>query len=201
MKNDKRELILNSAENLMLSVADTDISISMIAKEAGIAKGGIYYYFKSKEEIMYAVLKRAYRRAILDYSELESPELPALEKIKLLFRSIIQSEFSDSQQNILRSLHINESVQLHNFAKLIAIQEISPVLEKILIQGKDEGIIHLKVTPYEISEMIVAVLTFLLDGTIFSTEKSDEKLKLFSKVLDICLDAKPGTFSFISSTI
>lgn len=197
MKNDKRELILNSAEKLMHSLSDNDISISMIAREAGIAKGGIYYYFKSKEEILYAVLQRAYSRAISDYTERQSDSLPAIEKIRLLFDSIIQKEFSNSQLNILRSLNINESVQLHNYAKLIAIQEISPVLEKILIQGAEEGIIHIEIKPYEVSEMIVAVLTFLLDSTVFSNEKSDEKLRLFSRVLDTCLGAQTGTFSFL----
>lgn len=196
MKNDKKELILNSAEHLMLSEG-TEISISMLAKEAGIAKGGIYYYFKSKEDILYAVIHRAYKRALSDYTLYEDSELSAVEKLKLLFNSMIQKEFRDKQHNILTSLHINDSVQLHNYVKLIAIQEISPVLEQILIQGKQEGILHIEVTPYEVSEMIVAVLTFFLDGTIFDDKTSNTKLKLFSRVLDICLGAKPGTFSFI----
>lgn len=198
MKTDKKEIILNATEKLLVNVSDNDLSMSMIAKEAGIAKGGIYYHFKSKEEVLYAVIKRAYSKAIREYLENMNSSLAAIDKLRTLFHSLLKKEFRDEKKNLLIALHINENPLLHNYLKLVAIEEISPILEKILIQGKDEGIIDLKVTPSETSEMIIAVLSFLLDGNIFNTEKSDNKLTLFSKVLDLCLGAEPGTFSFIS---
>ena len=67
MKADKREIILDAAERLMMKTSQNDISVSLIAKEAGIGKGSIYYYFKSKEEIMYAVIERGYRKALHEY--------------------------------------------------------------------------------------------------------------------------------------
>lgn len=197
MKTDKKEIILNAAEQLLSKISDSDLSMSMIAKEAGIAKGGIYYYFKSKEEVLYAVIQRAYGKAVHEYLAAIDPGLSAVEKIKILFQSIIKKEFQNEQQNLLIALNINENVQLHNYVKLTAIEEISPILEKILIQGEEEGLINLKAEPSETAEMIVGILSFLLDGNIFNSEKSESKLTLFSKVLDLCLGAQPGTFGFL----
>ena len=51
-ENGKKDLILDTMQKLMNEKPSQAISVSDIAREAGIGKGSIYYYFKSKEEIM-----------------------------------------------------------------------------------------------------------------------------------------------------
>ena len=60
--NKKSDLILDSMQRLMQKKDTRSISVSEIAKEAGIGKGSIYYYFKSKEEIVDAVIERSKRQ-------------------------------------------------------------------------------------------------------------------------------------------
>ena len=69
MKTDKKELIFKATEELISETSYNDITVDAIAKKAGIGKGSVYYYFKSKDEIIYAVVERSYRRAIRDFSE------------------------------------------------------------------------------------------------------------------------------------
>lgn len=71
-----------------------DITVDMIAKNAGIGKGSIYYYFKSKEEIIDAVIERSYSLAIREYFENVSKQSSTAEKLKTLFRSMLTKEFS-----------------------------------------------------------------------------------------------------------
>lgn len=197
MKADKKELILDAAEGLMMQTSQNDISVSLIAKAAGIGKGSIYYYFKSKEEIMYAVIERGYRKALHEYFSCIDDSLPAIDKIKMLFFCSIKREFNDNQDNLFRKLHVNNDVILHNYIKHIAINEMSPVLEKLLLQGIEEGSIHTD-TPKESAEMIVAVLTFILDGTVFPNDTiTYNKLKIFANVLNTCISAEKGSFDFL----
>lgn len=197
-KNDKKELILNAMEELMLVMPDKDISVNLIAKTAKIGKGSVYYYFESKEEILYAVIERCYKRAIREYFSKIRFEASAMEKIKLLFRSILRQEFHDNQKNFIYTLHLHEDLLLHNKMKLVAVQELSPILETLLMQGIDEGSIWTE-TPKESAEMIVAVLTFFLDNTVIpeNNESIRKKLKIFSNVLDISLHAEKGSFDFL----
>jgi hypothetical protein len=82
--------------------------------------------------------------------------------------------------------------------KLVAIQEVAPVLEELLKQGIQEGSIHTE-TPKESAEMIVAVLTFFLDGTVFSEDDASmqKRLKIFASVLETCLQTEKGSFDFL----
>ena len=63
-KQNKRDLILDTMQSLMSQNLASTATVSDIAKHAGIAKGGIYYYFSSKDEILDAVLERSYSQAI-----------------------------------------------------------------------------------------------------------------------------------------
>ena len=61
MKNSKQELIIEVAQKLFARYGFKKTTIDEIARLAHIAKGGIYYYFDSKEDIFRAVLEKENR--------------------------------------------------------------------------------------------------------------------------------------------
>lgn len=67
---DKRTLILDTMQELFIEGKAGTASVSDIAKQAGIAKGGLYYYFKSKEEVMDALVERIYEDIIKNCSNI-----------------------------------------------------------------------------------------------------------------------------------
>ncbi len=200
MKTDKKELIFKAMEELMSEVPYKDISVDSIAKKAGIGKGSIYYYFKSKDEILYAVIERSYRRAVHDFFEniRSRPETTVMEKIKMLFLSAIKRDFSGNEKNMLITMHLHDDTTLHQKMKYAAVQEIAPVLTQLLIEGVSEGVISTD-TPNESAEIIVAVLTFFLDESVFSEDLKSmhNKLKILSEVFETCLKTEKGSFDFL----
>src|SRR5882724_327139 len=54
----RRDEILQAACRIFASLGYSAANVEDIAKEAGMAKGTVYLYFKSKEEIFAAVLAR-----------------------------------------------------------------------------------------------------------------------------------------------
>ena len=73
-----------------------------------------------------------------------------------------------------------------------------PVFTQILEEGVKDGSLHTE-TPKESSEMIVAMLTFLLNSSFFPSddESTCHKLKLYANVLEPCLETEKGSFSFL----
>lgn len=200
MKNDKRNLIIDTMEQLMCTMPDKEISVNMIAQKAGIGKGSIYYYFKSKDEILYSVIERSYKKAVHEYFEIVQSGQTAVAKMSILFQSIVKPEFRDNQKNFILSLHLHENVIVHNKMNSIAVQEISPVLKDLLIEGINEGSINIDM-PEESAELIVALLSFLLDGFGFydNEQKTVKKLQIFFNILETYFKAERGVFDFKSS--
>ncbi len=199
-RNSKIDVILDSAEELMCRMYEPnrEITVDMIAKNARIGKGSIYYYFESKDDIVDAVIERSYTSAIQEYFAITANCDTTLEKVQMLFRSMVCKEFQDSQKNVILSLHVQDNMLIHCKMMITAIQTVSPILEQLLLEGVQDGSVYTE-TPQESAEMIVAMLTFLLNQSFFPTdyEKTYRKLKLYAKILETCLRAEPGSFDFL----
>lgn len=200
MKEKKIDVILNSAEELMCSMEapNKDMTVDMIAKNAGIGKGSIYYYFDSKEKIIDAVIERSYSSAIKEYFTSTEKCKTTYEKLRQLFVSMIKKEFLDNSHNLIVALHVQDDIVLHYKLMMTAIKTVSPILTQILEDGVKDGSIHTE-TPQESAEMIVAMLTFLLNRSFFPSDDVSmyRKLKLYAKVLETCLETEKGSFSFL----
>lgn len=175
-----------------------DMTVDMIAKNAGIGKGSIYYYFESKEEIIDAVIERSYSSAIKEYFNVTENCSNTYEKLKNLFASMIRKEFQDNSRNLITSLHVQDDIILHYKLMMTAIKTVSPILTEILKDGVADGSIHTE-TPVESAEMIVAMLTFLLNRSFFPSDDASmyRKLKLYAKILETCFETEKGSFSFL----
>ncbi|MDE6835304.1 MAG: TetR/AcrR family transcriptional regulator [Ruminococcus sp.] len=200
MKENKVEIILNSAEELMctMEAPNRDITVDMIAKNAGIGKGSIYYYFESKEEIIDAVIERSYSSAIREYFNVTDNCSGTYEKLKQLFVSMIRKEFQDNSRNLITYLHVQDDIMLHYKLMMTAIRTVSPILTEILKDGVADGSLHTE-TPVESAEMVVAMLTFLLNRSFFPSDDESmfRKLKLYAHVLETCFETEKGSFSFL----
>ncbi len=58
-KQERRDAILDAAEQLLLDAPDHMASVAEVAEEAGLAKGTVYLYFPGKDELLLAVHERA----------------------------------------------------------------------------------------------------------------------------------------------
>src|SRR3954466_3200395 len=64
--NDKREAILRAATQVFAGNGYFNSKVADIAREAGVADGTVYLYFKSKEEILHSIFDRNMEEAIAD---------------------------------------------------------------------------------------------------------------------------------------
>ncbi len=60
--NNKRDRLIQAANNLIHHQGYNATTLADIAKEAGIPLGNVYYYFKSKEEIGHAIIEEHTQR-------------------------------------------------------------------------------------------------------------------------------------------
>jgi AcrR family transcriptional regulator len=97
LKNMKREDPAIKKEQLLLEISELfflrgyeKTSIRDISKKLGITNSGIYYYFKSKQEMLFAIIFDAIERALVDLREhLDVISIPE-EKVSWIIQSHIK---------------------------------------------------------------------------------------------------------------
>lgn len=89
MKSSKKyDMILDALQELMEDKDIRSISVSEIAKKAGIGKGSIYYYFPSKDAILDALVERSYHASLETAKNLaERTELSPFIRMALLLEA------------------------------------------------------------------------------------------------------------------
>ena len=76
---ERKEEILDAAEKLFGTKGFDHTSTNDILEAVGIARGTLYYHFKSKEEILDGVIERISNRLMLDAGKvIRDTELPVL---------------------------------------------------------------------------------------------------------------------------
>ncbi len=196
----RREEILLAAEKLFERDGYIKTSVEAIIKEVGIAKGTLYYYFKSKQDILHALVENiandveAYFKSIV-----ESKNISAIEKLKLMISGPKKKE--KLKLPIMEIIHKPENRELQEQLNIRTIDRIAPLMAQVFEQGYKDGIFKMSI-PVEGVQLILAGSLFVLDSGLFnwSPKKRTALLKAGQSILERLLDVKSGTLSFISES-
>ncbi|MDT2601633.1 TetR/AcrR family transcriptional regulator [Enterococcus hulanensis] len=192
----KRELILDALQELLYEGTAGTASVQDIASKAGIAKGGLYYYFKSKEEVLDALVERQYSNVIETCrAKLAEIDAPASEKIKLLLY-FYRSTAVDRALDV--ALHEPQNAAIHQKSNAFIMQQLAPIVSEIFQQGVGEKIFVCE-QPEQTAEILLSPIIFLLDPGLFTwtDEEVQLKLKALAQMLEASLQAPVGSFDFL----
>lgn len=82
VSDQRKEEILAAAREIFARKPLKDVKMQDIARKAGLSVGGVYWYFKSKDEIVHALLLQNAEiniAALKTFSEMDTPALPRLQ--------------------------------------------------------------------------------------------------------------------------
>lgn len=194
---ERKKEILDVAEKLFVTKGYLKTTVKDILQEIGIAKGTFYYYFKSKEEVMDAIVLRLVSTGVEAAKEIASnPNLTVHEK----FLSIIiaQKPTTNEKKEMINQLHQINNDEMHNKSRVEIIKRLSPVLEEVIEQGMEEGLFY---TPYprEAIEFLLVSSSFLFDDGLFEWQPNEmiQKVQAFIYIMEVTLGAEKGSFAYM----
>ncbi len=95
--DDKKTRILNTAAEFFARLPYHKVLLSEVASEASVGKGTLYLYFKSKDDLYYAVLFQGFRTMVEKMRHfIETEDLPADQLLTGVIRIIINRLYSKS---------------------------------------------------------------------------------------------------------
>lgn len=197
--NNKKEKIIDAMQRLMNKKSAQSISVSDIAKEAGIGKGSIYYYFETKEEIINSVIERSHAQIIESSKRLISdPDLDALTKLQLIFKACRESSLELSRQESMNFFEKQQSALLHRRYVEIMTENLCPVVADIIRQGNTEGCMRCA-TPAETAKIVLILLTVLLDNQSAQThpEQTNKTLTALADIFEKSFDIQKGYLDYL----
>lgn len=191
--DERRNEIINTAEMLFHTKGYEKCTVNDILKEVGIAKGTFYYYFKSKEEVMDAIVSK-YKEIITSRAEkiLKKDDISSDEKLMYVFMAMRITDNVDS--DMLNELHKTENVLLHQKTLNQIVVAIAPILEKIIEEGIEKKVWSCKY-PLQYMQIFLAASLTITDEGIFEVD-ADSQMKvmvalisMLERILDVPEDS------------
>lgn len=138
----RRKEILDKAFEVFSLKGYSQATMDDIVKHSGISKGGLYIYFKSKEEIFLAIAEERFQLRSNYIKELDNVE-SASKKVELYIRWFLESLKNDSIRMVIRFTTEFWSVMSRNTSNteigLTRYTKFEKDLEALLLEGIKKG--------------------------------------------------------------
>lgn len=195
---ERRNEILDTAEMLFFAKGYARTTVNDILQEIGIAKGTFYYYFKSKEEVMDAVVMRFIDTGVDAARQIAAdPKLSVHEKLL----QIIMAQKPDTERKgqMIEQFHQAENAQLHQKSLTETILKLTPILTEVIEQGIKERLFHCPY-PQATMEFLLIASQFMFDEGIFEWQPEEiiEKIQAFIYIMETTLGAEKGSFDYVT---
>lgn len=176
---ERKNEILDVAEKLFVAKGFDQTSTNDILKEIGIARGTLYYHFKSKEDILDAMIERLTGEIVTKAAKIAMDEsIPVLERLTRTLLSLnVDNELGDM---IMEEVHRPQNALLHQKLEDRLLTEVNKLITKIAEDGIKEGIMQTEY-PMEAVEMIMTY-SYIAFDSMKQYDKEEEMRKIMGFV-------------------
>jgi AcrR family transcriptional regulator len=191
----RRTEIIDIAEELFLRSGYNETAVSDIVQKVGVSQGTFYYYFKSKEEILDAIIERYIDDIKVGVKAIAAKDdINAIEKIMAFIGFLNNMDLG--KEKLIDYFHEDQNVHLHaKFEKNVPSNIIPPFCQMIE-EGVQEHLFDTK-NP-EMAALSIIGTTFAISHWMYDKEdRAGSTKKIMAAIFDLVeriLGAKPGIF-------
>ena len=164
LEKQRKDDLIATVLQMLTAGSSTSLSLDRVAKKAGVSKGMLTYYFRSKDELIIESIRRYHRDQQAMLSQIMELPMPANTKLNLL----IQAAFP-SKERILEELKFQ--VEVWTYAKQFpevmeavshSYRSFRQACEAMLQRGIEDGGVFVSET-----EWTYRMIHALVDGLTF----------------------------------
>ena len=144
----RRTELLDLAQRLFLQDGYDSTPIARIIEEAGIAKGTFYHHFKSKAELVEALVERQVDGLLPAYdAALARTDLSPIAQLQMFFDISIVWKANNIELMVatIQALYQDDNILLRKRMNERNVEAFSPYLNEVVRRGAEAGVFH---TPY-----------------------------------------------------
>jgi AcrR family transcriptional regulator len=190
---ERRNEIIDAADELFSQKGFDGTSTNDILEKVGIARGTLYHHFKSKEDIMDALIERYSVRLLGAAQEIAADKsIPVVERIIRVVMALNLS--GGSSKEIMEHIHKPQNALMHQKIEKVIINGVTPILTEIIHKGIQQGLFHTPY-PYECMEMVVIYANTVFDDDMvqLTNEERASRIQAFVFNVERLLGVKSGS--------
>ena len=180
-----KEAIFNAAIRVLSEHGVTGMTMDRVALAAGMAKGSLYNYFRSKKELLEFVYGKTIEPVFQDLIQTVATDRPAVEKLAAHFRTLL--EHSARHSRVFHLLFHDDTAQgLLQSTQRTSRETGCQHLAEIFRQGIAEGVFR-PADPLVLARMFIGLCRGAFDGRP-QLEEVDQRDEVYRLVMEAFLN-------------
>lgn len=189
---ERKNEILDAAEKLFGAKGFDHTSTNDILNEIGIARGTLYYHFKSKEDILDAMIERITRQLIAKATDIvQKKEIPVLQRLTMTIMALnVNNELG---LEVMQQVHKPQNALMHQKMQETLLSGVNPLITGLIEEGIQQDIFRTDY-PAEAVEMAMLYSSTSFDSmTVYTEEERQRKIVAFIYNLEQLLGMEHGS--------
>ncbi|MGN0735952.1 MAG: TetR/AcrR family transcriptional regulator [Anaerovoracaceae bacterium] len=189
---ERRKEILDVAERLFCTNGYDNTSTNDILAEIGIARGTLYYHFKSKEDILDAMIDRVLDEVIRKASSIALNEsVPVLDRLtQTVLAANVDTKTGDM---ILEQVHKPQNALMHAKMQEKLLSQLIPLFVKIIEDGISQNLMQTDYPEDTIQMLLLYSNTVFDDSIEYSAEVKKRMVLAFISNAELLLHMEKGS--------
>jgi len=135
----KYHQIIDAAVIVIAEKGYHQAQVSKIAKQAGVADGTIYLYFKNKEDILISLFQEKMGEFVEKIEQVIAGKKTAAEKLLVLVENHFEMLSKDRHWAVVTQLELRQSNKDLRLKINQVLKSYLSVIDKVLLEGMDSG--------------------------------------------------------------
>ena len=184
---EKREAILRAAISVFAHNGYFNSKVADIAREAGVADGTVYLYFKSKEEILHSIFDRSVDEA-LTAARAQIKEISDVrEKLRRIALLHLERLGADRDLAVVFQVELRGSTKFMGEFSAAGFAEYLELIRSTIEEGQREGVLRRELNAKVVAKILFGALDEMATNWILSKRRY-KLAPMADQVLDIFLN-------------
>ncbi len=166
--SDKREAILRAGVKVFARNGYFSSKVADIAREAGIADGTVYLYFKSKDEILHSIFDRAMEEFIAEGRREIAAVVGPAAKLKRIAELHLEKLSADRELAIVFQVELRGSTKFMQEFSASGFAEYLDIIRKTIEDGQKSGEFRTDIKPVVAAKIFYGALDEMVTNWILS---------------------------------
>jgi Transcriptional regulator len=184
---DKRGAILRAAIRVFANNGYFNSKVADIAREAGVADGTVYLYFKSKEEILHSIFDRSVDEAVAEARKQLTAISDARDKLRQIALLHLERLGADRDLAVVFQVELRGSTKFMEEFSAAGFAEYLALLRAIFEEGQRAGVFRADLNAKVVAKILFGALDEMATNWILSKRRY-KLAPMADQVLDIFLN-------------
>jgi len=184
---DKREAILRAAITVFAHNGYFNSKVADIAREAGVADGTVYLYFKSKEDILHSVFDRSVEEALAEAKEKIANISDPREKLRQIAYLHLERLGANRDLAVVFQVELRGSTKFMEEFSAAGFAEYLTLIRSTFEEGQQAGLFRADLNAKVVSKILFGALDEMATNWILSKRRY-KLAPMADQVLDIFLN-------------